>query len=150
MLMYRRMHWIGQLYQKEGERGGEALWELCPSLGGRVWDFRTQLSLGIAPILLAREFNHRDNIRPPRQGPDRAVSISVMQAVCAQDPAASIPANSWQVHWSAVLILHFSFGWKTETGKKKRSLLNVRTVERKWGINGIGNLQCLRVTLWKS
>lgn len=67
-----------------------------------------------------------------------------------QQPAFLQTADRSIGGWSALLILYFSFGQKTETGKKKRSLLNVRTAERKWGINGIGNLQCLRVTLWKS
>lgn len=60
---------------------------------GRVRDFGSWLSSGTAPILAAGEFNHRDNIRPPRQGLYRAASSCAMKPVSAQDPAARIPAN---------------------------------------------------------
>lgn len=66
---------------------------LCVCVCGRVREFRSQLSSGIAPNLAAEEFNHRDNIRPPRQGLYRAASFCAMQPVSAQDPAARIPPN---------------------------------------------------------
>lgn len=79
--------------KRRKRRRGNLVRALTLSVCGRVWDFRSQLSSGIAPILAAGEFNHRDNIRPPRQGLYSAASFSAMQPVNAQDPAARTPAN---------------------------------------------------------
>lgn len=103
--------------RRRKRRRGKLVGALTLCVWGRVRDFRSQLSSGIAPILAAREFYHRDNIRPPRQGLYRAASFYAMQPVSAQDPAARIPANilTDPVEDGALVlfyIFHLDRGWK--------------------------------------